>query len=45
MPNLICSHRTVKRFILNAGQVCSAGTRVIVQRSVYETFNAKLTNF
>ena len=34
---------TVKRFTLNAGQVCSAGTRVIVQRSVYETFNAKLT--
>ena len=33
---------TVKGFTLNAGQVCSAGTRVIVQRSVYETFNAKL---
>ena len=33
---------TVKGFTLNAGQVCSAGTRVLVQRSVYDTFTAKL---
>jgi len=35
---------TVKGFTLNAGQVCSAGTRVLVQRSVYEAFTAKLAD-
>lgn len=32
----------VKGFTLNAGQVCSAGTRVLVQRSVYEKFLDKM---
>lgn len=32
----------VKGFTLNAGQVCSAGTRILVQRSVYERFTEKL---
>lgn len=32
----------VKGFTLNAGQVCSAGTRVLVQRSVYDAFLAKV---
>lgn len=32
----------VKGFTLNAGQVCSAGTRLLVQRSVYEPFMAKV---
>jgi aldehyde dehydrogenase (NAD+) len=29
---------SVKGFTLNAGQVCSAGTRVLVQRSIYDRF-------
>ncbi len=32
----------VKGFSLNAGQVCSAGTRLLVQRSVYSEFLEKL---
>lgn len=32
----------VKGFTLNAGQVCSAGTRLLVQRSVYQTFLEKV---
>jgi aldehyde dehydrogenase (NAD+) len=32
----------VKGFTLNAGQVCSAGTRVLVQRSVYDVFLEKM---
>lgn len=35
---------TVKGFTLNAGQVCSAGTRVLVQRSVYDVFTSKLAD-
>jgi aldehyde dehydrogenase (NAD+) len=35
---------TVKGFTLNAGQVCSAGTRVLVQRSVYDVFTKKLAD-
>ncbi|WP_208457792.1 aldehyde dehydrogenase family protein [Burkholderia sp. BCC0405] len=29
-------------FILNSGQICTSGTRVIVQRSIYEKFSAML---
>ena len=32
----------VKGFTLNAGQVCSAGTRVLVQRPVYDSFLDKM---
>jgi len=32
----------VKGFTLNAGQVCSAGTRVLVQRGVYDAFLERL---
>ena len=32
----------VKGFTLNAGQVCSAGTRLLVQRSVYQAFLEKV---
>ena len=32
----------VKGFTLNAGQVCSAGTRVLVQRSIYKAFLDKM---
>ncbi|TMV04246.1 aldehyde dehydrogenase [Ruegeria sediminis] len=32
----------VKGFTLNAGQVCSAGTRILVQRSIYATFMEKV---
>jgi aldehyde dehydrogenase (NAD+) len=32
----------VKGFSLNAGQVCSAGTRLLVQRSIYSEFLEKL---
>lgn len=32
----------VKGFTLNAGQVCSAGTRVLVQRAVYDAFLEKI---
>lgn len=32
----------IKGFTLNAGQVCSAGTRLLVQRSVYDAFLKKL---
>jgi aldehyde dehydrogenase (NAD+) len=32
----------VKGFTLNAGQVCSAGTRILVQRSIYARFADKL---
>lgn len=33
---------SVKGFTLNAGQVCSAGTRLLVQRSVYDAFLTKI---
>lgn len=33
---------SVKAFTANAGQVCSAGTRLLVHRSVYDTVVAKL---
>lgn len=32
----------VRAFTSNAGQVCSAGTRLLVQRSIYEAFVAKV---
>lgn len=32
----------VKGFTLNSGQVCSAGTRLLVQRSIYADFLAKV---
>ena len=34
----LAAGETVKGFTLNAGQVCSAGTRVLVQRSIYDRF-------
>src|SRR5207247_1067150 len=33
---------TVRAFTLNAGQVCLAGTRCLVQESIYEEFTAAL---
>jgi aldehyde dehydrogenase (NAD+) len=33
---------SVKGFTLNAGQVCSAGTRLLVQRSIYDVFLTKV---
>ncbi len=38
----IAAAEAVKGFTLNAGQVCSAGTRILVQRSIYEEFTQKL---
>lgn len=32
------AQESVKGFTLNAGQVCSAGTRILVQRGVYDRF-------
>jgi len=32
----------IRAFTLNAGQVCTAGTRLLVQRSIYEPFVAAL---
>lgn len=32
----------VRAFTGNAGQVCSAGTRLLVQRSIYDNFTAKV---
>jgi len=34
----LAAREAVKGFTLNAGQVCSAGTRVLVQRSIYDRF-------
>ena len=34
----LAAGESVKGFTLNAGQVCSAGTRVLVQRSIYDRF-------
>lgn len=34
----LAAAESVKGFTLNAGQVCSAGTRVLVQRSIYDRF-------
>lgn len=34
----LAAAESVKGFTLNAGQVCSAGTRVLVQRSIYDSF-------
>ena len=34
---------TVNAIIQNAGQTCSAGSRVLIQRSIYETVMAELT--
>ncbi|PWJ13835.1 aldehyde dehydrogenase family protein [Jannaschia seohaensis] len=38
----LAAAEAVKGFTLNAGQVCSAGTRILVQRSVYEAFTEKM---
>ncbi len=38
----LAAAEAVKGFTLNAGQVCSAGTRILVQRSIYEEFTEKL---
>ncbi len=38
----LAAAEAVKGFTLNAGQVCSAGTRILVQRSIYEEFTQKL---
>lgn len=34
----LAAAESVKGFTLNAGQVCSAGTRILVQRSIYDRF-------
>ncbi len=36
----LAARESIKGFTLNAGQVCSAGTRILVQRGVYEDFLA-----
>lgn len=38
----VAAAEAVKGFTLNAGQVCSAGTRLLVQRSVYDSFLVKI---
>lgn len=38
----LAAAEAVKGFTLNAGQVCSAGTRLLVQRSIYDAFMAKV---
>ncbi|ETX30818.1 aldehyde dehydrogenase family protein [Roseivivax isoporae] len=38
----VAAAEAVKGFTLNAGQVCSAGTRILVQRSIYSEFTEKL---
>lgn len=38
----LAATEAVKGFTLNAGQVCSAGTRILVQRSVYDAFVEKM---
>ena len=38
----VAAREAVKGFTLNAGQVCSAGTRMLVQRGVYKAFLGKL---
>jgi aldehyde dehydrogenase (NAD+) len=38
----LAATEAVKGFTLNAGQVCSAGTRLLVQRSIYDSFLAKV---
>lgn len=38
----LAATEAVKGFTLNAGQVCSAGTRILVQRSVYDSFVEKM---
>ncbi len=39
----VAAKETVVGFTLNCGQVCSAGTRLLVQRSIYDRFLAKVT--
>ncbi|WP_211657945.1 aldehyde dehydrogenase family protein [Paracoccus subflavus] len=34
----LAARESVKGFTLNAGQVCSAGTRILVQRGIYDRF-------
>jgi aldehyde dehydrogenase (NAD+) len=38
----LAAAEAVKGFTLNAGQVCSAGTRLLVQRSIYPAFLEKI---
>ncbi len=38
----LAAQESVKGFTLNAGQVCSAGTRLLVQRGVYDRFVEEL---
>ncbi|TRD22040.1 aldehyde dehydrogenase family protein [Palleronia caenipelagi] len=38
----LAAAEAVKGFTLNAGQVCSAGTRVLVQRGIYDRFVDKV---
>ena len=38
----LAAAEAVKGFTLNAGQVCSAGTRLLVQRSIYDKFMEKV---
>jgi aldehyde dehydrogenase (NAD+) len=38
----LAANEAVKGFTLNAGQVCSAGTRLLVQRSIYDSFLEKV---
>ena len=38
----LAAAEAVKGFTLNAGQVCSAGTRLLVQRSIYDEFMGKV---
>lgn len=38
----LAAAESVKGFTLNAGQVCSAGTRILVQRSIYDAFVEKM---
>ncbi|MGG0174756.1 aldehyde dehydrogenase family protein [Gottfriedia acidiceleris] len=33
----------IQAFVVNAGQVCAAGTRLLVQQSIVDTFTEKLT--
>ena len=40
----LAATEAVKGFTLNAGQVCSAGTRLLVQRSIYDDFLQKVVD-
>lgn len=38
------AREAVRAFTANAGQICSSGTRLLVQRSIYQEFVAKVTD-